>query len=86
MLHDGSYVNLSKVAEDYDATDRDKSYAYIRSRQEQGEVPTGLLYVNEESKDMSEQIGSYPSSLTRITYADLCPGSEALAKLQERFR
>ena len=86
MLHDGSYVNLSKVAEDYDATDRDKSYAYIRSRQANGEVPTGLLYVSEDSKDMSEQLGSYPTSLTRIPYTDLCPGSEALEKLQERFR
>ena len=44
MLHDGSWVQLRKVAEDYDPTDRDRAYAYIRERQKAGEVVTGLLY------------------------------------------
>lgn len=86
VMHDGSSINLSKVAEDYDATNRDKAYAYIRSRQENGEVPTGLLYVNAESRDMSEQLGSIPTSLTNVPYTDLCPGSAELVKMQERFR
>src|SRR6476469_5592155 len=33
MLHDGGWVRLRKVAEDYDPTDRDRAYAYIRDRQ-----------------------------------------------------
>src|SRR5690606_19463323 len=45
-LHDGSTVRLRKVAEDYDATDRDRAYHYIRERQRQGEVATGLLYLS----------------------------------------
>ena len=85
-MHDGSSINLSKIAEDYDATNRDKAYAYIRSRQESGDVPTGLLYVNSESRDMSEQLGSIPTTLTNVPYTDLCPGSAELANLQERFR
>ena len=32
MMHDGSWVRLRKVAEDYDPTDRDRAYAYIRER------------------------------------------------------
>ena len=38
MMHDGSWVRLRKVAEDYDPTDRDRAYAYIRERQKDGEV------------------------------------------------
>ena len=46
MLHDGGWVRLRKVAADYDATDRDRAYAYIRERQRAGEVVTGLLYIS----------------------------------------
>ena len=54
-LHDGSVVRLRKVAEDYDPTDRDRSYAYIRERQKEGEVVTGLLYLSPDSSDVHEQ-------------------------------
>ena len=50
MLHDGSWVRLRKVAEDYDPTDRDRAYAYIRERQKDGEVVTGLLYISPDSQ------------------------------------
>ena len=33
MMHDGSWVTLRKVAEDYDPTDRDRAYAHIREAQ-----------------------------------------------------
>ncbi len=86
MMHDGSTVKLRKVAKDYDPTDRDQAYAYIRERQEHGELATGLLYVNEDSKDMHEQIGTVLGSLTKVPFNDLCPGSAELVKLQEQFR
>ena len=43
MLHDGAWVRLRKLAPDYDPTDRDRAYAYIRERQRAGEVLTGRL-------------------------------------------
>ncbi|MCE9557594.1 MAG: 2-oxoacid:ferredoxin oxidoreductase subunit beta [Armatimonadetes bacterium] len=86
MLHDGSQIKLRKIAEDYDATDRDKAYSYIRSRQMAGESVTGLLYVSEDSKDMTEQLATVPGPLTNLPFEDLCPGSDALIKLQERYR
>ena len=43
MMHDGSWVTLRKLAEDYDPTDRDRSYQFIREAQGKGEVVTGLL-------------------------------------------
>ena len=86
MLHDGSQIKLRKIAEDYDATDRDKAYTYIRSRQMAGESVTGLLYVSEDSKDMTEQLATVPGPLTNLPFEDLCPVSDALMKLQERYR
>ncbi len=86
QLHDGSHLNFRKVAEDYDATDRDKSYAYIRKCDEAGEVATGLLFIDPDTKDMMEQAQAVPGPLTSLRFEDLCPGSEALEKLQMRFR
>src|SRR6188472_2408415 len=54
-MHDGSTVRLRKVAEDYDPTDRDRAYAYIRDRQADGELVTGLLYLSSDARDMHDQ-------------------------------
>ena len=86
QMHDGSWITLSKVADDYDPTDRDRAYQHIRNRQRAGEVPTGLLYVSSDSSDMHEQISTVTRPLAKIPHADLCPGSAALAKLQEQYR
>ena len=86
MLHDGSWVRLRKVAEDYDATDRDRAYAYIRERQRAGEIATGLLYISAESKDMHAQSDTIPTALVNLPYESLCPGGAELEKMQQRFR
>ena len=86
MLHDGGRVQLRKVAEDYDASDRDRAYGYIRERQRAGEIVTGLLYLSPDSKDMHEQSDTVPQPLTTLPYEQLCPGGAELQKLQQRFR
>jgi 2-oxoglutarate ferredoxin oxidoreductase subunit beta len=85
-LHDGSSVRLRKVAEDYDPTDRDRAYAYVRERQAAGEIVTGLLYLSPDSKDVHDQSGTVDMPLTQMPYEALCPGSAELDKLQRRFR
>lgn len=86
QLHDGGWVKLRKVEEDYDATDRDKAYTYIRDRQRAGEIATGLLYVDPTSVDMAEQNAMAATPLYNMPHDKLCPGNEALQKLQLRFR
>jgi 2-oxoglutarate ferredoxin oxidoreductase subunit beta len=86
MLHDGSWVQLRKVASDYDPTDRDRSYTYIRERQQAGEVVTGLLYISPASEDLHRQIDTVSTPLTQVPFEDLCPGSAELEQLQRRFR
>ena len=86
MLHDGSWVKLRKVAADYDATDRDRAYAYIRDRQAAGETATGLLYISADSKDVHDQNETVPEPLYGLRHEQLCPGNDALQKLQEQFR
>jgi 2-oxoglutarate ferredoxin oxidoreductase subunit beta len=86
MMHDGGWVQLRKVAEDYEPTDRDRAYAYIRERQRVGEIVTGLLYLSPDSKEMHEQSDTVDVPLTQLPYDQLCPGNAELQKLQQRFR
>ena len=86
MMHDGSWVRLRKVAEDYDPTDRDRAYSYIRERHDEGEVVTGLLYINADSRDMHAQNETVDGSLYDMPYELLSPGAAELDKLQQRFR
>ena len=86
MLHEGGWVRLRKVAAEYDATDRDHAYAYIRERHRAGEIVTGLLYINGDSKDMHDQSGTIDQALTEVPYERLSPGRAALDALQDEFR
>jgi 2-oxoglutarate/2-oxoacid ferredoxin oxidoreductase subunit beta len=86
MLHDGGAVRLRKLAADYDPTDRDRAYAYIRERQSAGEILTGLLYVSSDSRDVHDQNDTVPVPLTQLPHEALCPGNGELQKLQARFR
>jgi 2-oxoglutarate ferredoxin oxidoreductase subunit beta len=86
MLHDGSWVRLRKLAEDYDPTDRDAAYGHIRERQKAGEVVTGLLYLSSQSKDLHDQSNTIATPLTQLPHEMLCPGNDELQKLQRRFR
>ena len=72
MLHDGSWVRLRKVAEDYDPTDRDRAYAYIRERQKEGEVVTGLLYLSPDSSDVHEQNNTVADAADRSCRTRSC--------------
>jgi 2-oxoglutarate ferredoxin oxidoreductase subunit beta len=79
-------VRLRKVADDYDPTDPDRSYGYIRDRHKDGEIVTGLLYISPESVDMHEQINTVTAPLTELPFEELCPGTAELEKPQRRFR
>jgi 2-oxoglutarate ferredoxin oxidoreductase subunit beta len=86
MMHDGSTVRFRKVDSEYDPKDRDAAYAYVRARQGHGEVVTGLLYIDETAADMHAVSGTIDRPLVDLPYADLCPGSGALAELMAEYR
>jgi 2-oxoglutarate ferredoxin oxidoreductase subunit beta len=85
-MHDGSAVRLRKIAPDYDPTDRDAAYAYIRAKQEAGEVTTGLLYMGQGAPEMHENDDTVDTPLAQLPFEAVCPGNDALQKLMERYR
>ncbi|MCY3600983.1 MAG: thiamine pyrophosphate-dependent enzyme, partial [Gemmatimonadetes bacterium] len=85
-MHDGSVIRFRQVEGDYDATDRDAVYGYLRERQNAGEVPTGLLYVDPESRDLHDVLETVERPLWNLPFEELCPGAEALDALMENYR
>jgi 2-oxoglutarate ferredoxin oxidoreductase subunit beta len=85
-MHDGSVVRFRKVAKDYDPLDRDAAYAYVRDRQQAGEVVTGLLYLDPATRDHHDVMNTVEQPLWDLPFADLCPGSDALDALMDQYR
>ena len=85
-LHDGSKIVLRKLDENYDPTSRAKSFKFLRDRFNAGEIITGLLYINEERKEMHDLMGNIDTPLAEYPYEKLHPGSRELRKILSRYR
>jgi 2-oxoglutarate ferredoxin oxidoreductase subunit beta len=85
-LHDGSVVVFRKVAGEYDPTDRKAVWESLQERQGAGEIPVGLLFLDENGVEMHEGAKTVDVPLTHLPYEDLCPGAATLDKLQEAYR
>jgi len=84
--HDGSKLALRKLAADYDPHDRLAAMAYLQERAAEGEIVTGLLYVEPESEDLHAHLETVEVPLNELGEAELCPGSTALAKINASLR
>jgi 2-oxoglutarate ferredoxin oxidoreductase subunit beta len=85
-MHDGSAVRFRSVPDDYDPTDRSSVAGYLQQKHIDGEVVTGLLYLNESVQDLHALNATSRRPLVRLPHAELCPGSAQLDALLERFR
>jgi len=85
-LHDGSLIALRKAADDFDATDRGASLQKIRSSDKTGEILTGLLYIDPEAEDTHDTMNTSDRPLNTLTEKELCPGSDALKKINDSLR
>lgn len=86
QLHDGSQILLRKADPDYNPRDRVDAISYVQRHQEQGELVTGLLYLDNRAQDMHALCNTTDKALTELTYHQLCPGSKALDDVFETYR
>lgn len=85
-MHDGSVIHFTRTPEDYDPRDRAKVFSYLQRHQQEGKVPTGILFIDESQADMHAILGTTEEPLTHVAYDKLCPGSAKLEALMEEFR
>ena len=84
--HDGSLLRLRKIAGDYDIQNRSQALSFLHNRAAEGEIVTGLLYLDPEAEDMHAYLNTAKTPLNALTEAELCPGSAALEKLNAGLR
>ena len=69
-LHDGSLINLEKLPKDFDPTNKSSSLSKINKAEDEGKVLTGLLYINNESKDLKETLNVVDKPLNQLNEED----------------
>jgi len=85
-MHDGSSIQLSKLAADWDPLNRLSAMIAVQKAKEKGEILTGLLYMNPESEDLHTMLNTSERPLNSLSKSVLCPGSEALNDINAGLR
>jgi 2-oxoglutarate ferredoxin oxidoreductase subunit beta len=85
-MHDGSTLRLRKLHENYDPHDKVGAMAYMEARRMQGEVVTGLLYVQDNPADLHDLQDTVGVPLNTLGDAELVPGSAALEAFNATLR
>ena len=85
-LHDGSIINLQKKPEGDIVTSRQKAISALQQAKECNHILTGILYLDPESEDTHEIIGTTDTSLNRLTEKELCPGNTVLQEINNMYR
>ena len=85
-MHDGSKIHLHKVDSKKDVTNRLNAVNNLETEKAKGRLVTGLLYVNQEIQETHDIINSTLRPLNTLGEEDLCPGSEALEKINASLR
>ena len=84
--HDGSLMRLRKLHTGFDPTDRRGAMNQLTAMQAEGEIPTGLLYVDPDASDLHGAIGTVRQPLNKLAEAELCPGAAVLDKINAGLR
>ena len=84
--HDGSLLRLRKLDAGYDPRDRLAAMNLIAQRHAQGEIATGLLYVDPEAGDLHGHLNTVDAPLNKLGVAELSPGADTLAKINAGLR
>lgn len=85
-LHDGSHIQLHKLADGWDPTDRGASLTRMNEARHKGEILTGLLYIDTKSEELHDVIKTVDVPLNTLKQDVLTPSQSVLAAINAEFR
>ncbi|MFB3827972.1 MAG: 2-oxoacid:ferredoxin oxidoreductase subunit beta [Bryobacteraceae bacterium] len=85
-MHDGSHLRLRKLERDYDPTSKIGAMAALEQAEAQGEVLTGLLYVNTGKPTFLDMLNMADEPLATLPEAKTRPGRDALEEIMGSLR
>ena len=83
---DGTLMRLRKLHADHDPTDRRAAMNHVQAMQVDGEIATGLLYVDPHASDLHAALNTVHKPLNTLSERDLCPGATLLEKINAALR
>jgi len=84
--HDGTTLALRKIDADYDVHDRPAAMSFLQTHAANGQIVTGLLYIDAEADDLHAHLDTVEKPLNTLQASDLCPGSAVLDKINASLR
>jgi 2-oxoglutarate ferredoxin oxidoreductase subunit beta len=85
-MHDGSRLRLTKLEEDYDATNRIRAISRLHEAHEKGEVLTGMFYVNPKAPSFIDMLNVTDQPLATLPESVIRPGKEALDEVMQSLQ
>ena len=85
-LHDGSVIHLHKTGANYDPSNKENAINHINTHKKNGEIATGLLYIDQSMADFHELQNTVDKSLNELNSRELCPGNETLQNINHTFK
>lgn len=86
QLHDGSKIFVKSLDEGYNPSDARAAMNLLEDHQSRGIIATGLVFCQKEAPDFHDLLGTVKTPLRDIPFQKLCPGSDALSRLNSEFR
>ena len=85
-LHDGSTLSLTKALPDYDPRSKGDAVMALQKSREANEILTGLIYIDADQSDFMGMMNVTDKPLNQLKQDVLCPGNDALQKLNASLR
>src|SRR3984885_8035147 len=85
-MHDGSHLQLRKLEETFDPTDRIRAITRLTEAHDKGEVLTGVFYVNTKTPSLLDMLNLVDAPLATLPESLTRPGKEALEAAMEELR
>ena len=85
-MHDGSHLQLRKLEEDYDPTDKIHALTRLTEAHDKGEVLTGVFYVNTKAPNFLDILNMVDQPLATLPDTITRPGPEVLSAAMEELR
>lgn len=85
-MHDGSVIHLHKIDPESDFHSRRAALRRMKDYAAEGKVLTGILFIDEDSKEIHETMNTTQVPLRSLAERQLCPGSAALEAINQLHR
>jgi 2-oxoglutarate/2-oxoacid ferredoxin oxidoreductase subunit beta len=85
-MHDGSHMRLRKLHPDYDPTNRIEAVSTLMRAHAQGEVLTGVFYVDTQKPSFTELLNLVNEPLATLPESRVRPPREVLEQIMQKHQ